>query len=1074
MSEDNRYRDIAKMLNPTDVGSAAHSLLEMESLGVPNDILLEFVAQLKDVLQDGDDSDRVIRNIERFLGNSRSPQSWLALFEREPESLETLVQLFTVSQYIADILIADPEVLDVVRMTGGQPIDKSVLLDEIMAEVKSATDQRSVMRVLRDYRHRETLRIAYGDFVAQLPFETVTEQISSLTDAIVTAAVFAADRDLATRRPKPIHADGSPVLFSVIALGKLGGAELNYSSDIDLVFVYENPRIPGSGTSVSKRLAAADEYFQRLGQKVIKLLSESTSRGIAYRVDMRLRPYGDQGQLVVSLRDALNYYDSLGRTWERQVFVKARAIAGDIGLGENLIHQLQPWIYRRYLMRADITGIIALKRRIEQRSRRAGDDDRNVKTGHGGIRDIEYVIQFLQLLNGGDAPSVRCNGTLEAIRRLQAAQCLTAEEQLMLEENYRFLRRIEHYLQVMYDRQMHSLPSEPAEFRRIALRMGYRDSDAESAEVTFQEELDRRTDGNRRILDHLLKDAFEGDDQGSPESDLILDPEPSQEDIQSTLAPHGFRDPQSAYRILQGLAEESIKFLSSRRCRHFLSAIAPGLLTAISETPDPDATLISLANVSDSLGGKAVLWELFSANPPSMDLCVRLCASSPYLASILTGNPGMIDELLDSLMLDALPSHEDLSRDLDELCRNAVELAPILHSFKNSMHLRVGVRDILRKDSISETHSALSSIAEVCMEQLIHHEFHRLIHRLGIPVAAGSDQPAEFVVLAVGKIGGREPNYHSDLDVMFLFDSEGHTRSLVPNRRFESTTNRHFFNQLSQRVVQAVTRVGSTGKLYDLDVRLRPLGRSGELAITIDDLATYFERGGGQLWERQALCKARPIWGSQPAQAAVMQCVSDILTSTVWSRSQVEEIYNQRMLLQQGASRNNVKRGIGGTMDVEFVTQMLQLAHAKSHPQVCIPGTLEALGALREAGCIDPELADRLYINYEFLRGIESGIRLMNLTARHEVPSHPNDLERLAFLLGMQRPASVASAAEQASGGEAGGGKDGSSETGSGQSGGEPVGAVAPNGLWLAQRCRDVQSSCRECFEAVFGQWENG
>ena len=249
-----------------------------------------------------------------------------------------------------------------------------------------------------------------------------------------------------------------------------------------------------------------------------------------------------------------------------------------------------------------------------------------------------------------------------------------------------------------------------------------------------------------------------------------------------------------------------------------------------------------------------------------MELCVRLCATSPYLCSILTSNPGMIDELLDSLMQSVLPSHAELSESLEELCRGAVDIAPILHSFKNSMHLRVGVRDILAKSSIADTHAALSDIAEVCMEQIIHHEFHRLVQQLGMPVCTdgeqqtpGQERTAELVVLAVGKLGGREPNYHSDLDIIFLFDGEGKTRSLVPSRRFDPTTNRHFFNQLCQRVIHATTQIGGGGKLFDVDVRLRPLGRGGQLAITFDDLENYFEDGMGQVWERQALCKARPV-----------------------------------------------------------------------------------------------------------------------------------------------------------------------------------------------------------------------
>ena len=1005
------------------IGSFEAAQTEFAALGIPQDLATTLRAQLTELLQVETDTPRVLSNLCRFLHSSRSALSWSGLFEREPEALHTLIRLFSTSQYMSNTLIADPDVFDLVRLTEGRPVDAEVLKDEINAEVLACLDLPSAMRVLRTYRHRETLRIAYGDFINGQPLETVTEQISILAESIVQAALAAAEQEVSKKRPVPTQPDGSPVRFCVIALGKLGGKELNYSSDIDLIFIRDSLQPSPVWESTETTPHTVDEYFQKFGQVLVRVLSESTTAGIAYRVDMRLRPHGKNGKLVISLRDALGYYDSFGRTWERQAFIKARPIAGFIDLGEELIAELQPWIYRRYLMRADITGIAALKRRIEHRAKRAGDADKNIKLGHGGIRDIEYVIQFLQLLHGGDYPDVRCVSTLEAIGRLQEAGCITAEEQSILDDNYRYLRRIEHHLQIMFDRQTHELPVEKAELQRVASKVEPSDQGQSQAALdSFQSQLQLRTKRNRQILDHLLHDAFAAyspDDAGNlahPESDLILDPEPEKEAIDSTLQPYGFRDTQSAYRHLQELASETISFLSTRRSRHFLAAIAPKLLQSISRMPDPDGTLINLANVSNSLGGKAVLWELFSTNPPSMELCVRLCATSPYLCSILTSNPGMLDELLDSLMHSSLPSHTEMSESLQELCRGAVDIAPILHSFKNSMHLRVGVRDILGKNSIANTHAALSDIAEVCMEQIIHNEFHRLVQQLGMPVVQtdeaqtpGQEHTAELVVLAVGKLGGREPNYHSDLDIIFLFDGEGKTRSLVPSRRFESTTNRHFFNQLCQRVIHATTQIGGGGKLYDVDVRLRPLGRSGQLAITFDDLESYFRDGIGQVWERQALCKARPIWGSPVAQQQAMQRISNVLSQETqdFTSAAVQEMYDHRLQLQQGASQFNLKRGIGGTMDVEFIAQLLQLECARTNPSVLVPGTLEALKRLEAAGALKPDDAGTLRKNYEFLRSIESGIRLMDLSARHELPTDEDQLQRLSFLLRVEKRYSI-------------------------------------------------------------------
>ena len=294
----------------------------------------------------------------------------------------------------------------------------------------------------------------------------------------------------------------------------------------------------------------------------------------------------------------------------------------------------------------------------------------------------------------------------------------------------------------------------------------------------FKRDLRENTKLNRRILDHLLHDAFGEDPAAAPETDLVLDPSPSPETVERCLGRYGFRDVASAYDNLMALATERVSFLSTRRCRHFLASIAPHLLQAVAETPDPDLTLVNLSKVSDSLGGKGVLWELFSFNPPSLRLYVRLCASSPYLSGILTSNPGMIDELMDSLVLDKLPTYESLNATLQDLCRGAEDIDPILHSFKSFQHLRVGVRDILGKEDLRDTHQALSDIAEVCLQQIAVREYKSLVEKYGRPCKKGEQEDkAEcgWVIVALGKLGGREPNYHSDLDVVFLFDADGQT-----------------------------------------------------------------------------------------------------------------------------------------------------------------------------------------------------------------------------------------------------------------------------------------------------------
>lgn len=986
-----------RSLKIRNVNRGHSNLVAIAQSGLTLDLMQVIVQQLIEDLPRLSDPDMALNNLDRFFASSRNPLSLGALFERDPNSLPTLLQILSTSQHLSDLLIRDPESFDVLRITAGRPVDRDVLVREICSDVAAAADERDVMSIIRRHKRRETLRIAYGDIVERHHISVVTEQISYLADAICEAAIQSAWRELKPQRGVPRRPDGQCARFVVLAMGKLGGLELNYSSDIDLIFLSDE-----GGNTDGPRSCAAGEFFERLSRKIVKYLAESTASGVAYRVDLRLRPDGRQGPPVVGLNAALRYYDVFGRTWERQAFVKARAIAGDLDLGNELLAKLEPWIYRRYLSRADITGIKALKRRIEQRTSREGGDERDVKTGHGGIRDIEFVIQFLQLLNGGDLPEIRTGNTLRAIDRLGQADCLSMEERAMLEENYVMLRKLEHRLQIMFDLQTHTMPDGDDEMRKLAIRMGYPDGPHRSPLNAFKADYKQKTQQNRKILNHLVNEAFGSDEATEPVVDLVLDPEPTEESMQDVLGGYGFRNISDAYKHLMTLTTERIPFLSTRRCRHFLASIAPQLMQAVAATPDPDSTLLNLSKVSDSLGGKGVVWELFSFNPPSLDLYVRLCAATPYLAGILTSNPGMIDELMDSLVLDKLPTSRSLHRTLEDLLRGAEDIEPILHGFKNSLHLRVGVRDILGKEKIRTTHRVLSDIAEVCLGEIASREYERLVGKYGTPTIKDgerSGQACEMVILAMGKLGGREPNYHSDLDVIFLYEADGATRQPHGGRSDRTTTNQHFFGQLGQRIIKIVNQLGPYGRLYELDPRLRPTGRSGSLAVSFDGLARYFASGQGQLWERQALCKARPICGSTGALSEATRIVRNAITGPGWQPSNAEEIRRMRMRLEETASKRNLKRGSGGTVDVEFSVQMLQLKHAADSPSVLVPGTFDAIDALEEAGHLKPDDAGYLRDSYRFLRSIEARLRLMNLAARHELPKDEMELKKLALLL---------------------------------------------------------------------------
>ena len=1012
-----------------DPQAAHRALIGLAGHGLTFDLLAALAARLAVRLPETPDPDRVLATLERFFCAVRSPLAAAALFERDPHALDTLLEIFAASPYLAEIVIADPHPWEQVRLGRGRPEKREALAAALAAELAvpgqsvpwpsstrqsphpaaadlsrslpgapeppgaPAADPEVAMRALRRFKRRETLRIAYGDIVGGQRLETVTGQISHVADCIVAAALRVAVDRVERQRGVPRGPDGAPATIAVLALGKLGGCELNYSSDIDLVFVHS-----ADGRVAGPKPCTNQEFFDRVAQETVRLLAEPTDLGACYRVDLRLRPHGTAGHASLALEPMLLYYEQAGRTWERQAWVKARCVAGDAGLGARLLAELEPWVHRRWLSGADISGIKALKRRIEQRSIREGTDAADVKHGRGGIRDVEFTIQFLQLLGGGDAAALRAGNTLEAIRRLAAAGGLTDQEREILERTYTLLRTVEHRLQILYDRQTHVVPADDSELGRLAARMGY----GVAGRERLRRELAEATALNRRILDHLLHDAFPDDAAPEPEVDLVLDPDPAPAFVHEVLARHGFRDVPQAHRGLVALGEEKVRFLSTRRCRHFLAAIAPALLTAIGRTPDPDATLANLGAIADSIGGKGVLWELFSFNPASLDLTVRLCSSSPFLARLLVSNPGMIDELLDSLLVERLPTPAALEASLEELCRGAVDVDAILHAYKASQQLRVGVRDMLGRQDAETTTAALSGIAEALVRVVMRREERLLEDRLGVPPGAAGG-PAAPVVLAMGKFGGREMNYASDVDVIFLYDHDG---SVVPPRgRAGGTSNAHFFGELAQRTMRIFNTFGPQGRLYEMDSRLRPSGKSGPPAVSLDDFARYFAADGpAAIWERQALVKARPVVGPPEAVARVEEIIVAATFARQWTAAEVEAIRRMRYRMEQGARTGNLKRGPGGVVDIEFIVQMLQLVHGGREPAVRAPETLRGLVALHAAGFVTAERFAFLERAYRTLRSIEGRLRLLDAAARHDFPTAPDEQRKLAHLLGYDRP----------------------------------------------------------------------
>lgn len=999
------------------------ALAEIGSTPVPLDLFRRLRVRLDTLLPKSVDPGFVLRSLQRFIAASRSPTALLALFERDDRALATLLRVLGAGERMTRWLVADPESFDLVRASDGAEASRETLVDEIVAELETLSlhrsDPEAASRVLRSVFGRERLRIAYADFVGQATPTRVAAQLSVLADAIIESAVQYVRAGLVVRYGEPRKPDGRPGRFAVIGLGHLGANELSYDSPLDLVFLHDLCGHTDGDANIS-----ADQFFDELARGVLALLGGNLATQAMdkpdderlepiYDVEASHRPLTDVDSLALTITEAHRHYQLMGRTWERLLYVKSRCVAGDFELGREFLTLMEPWVYRRYLERADIEGLHTLARKFARHVDESSIAEQNLSISSaldvlmfpGGLSDIESVIGLLQLINGGELPELRVRSTLEAIDALRRTDCLSLQEATLLSDHYVLLRKYLHCCQAESAPYELSPPSQDERGlkrrrSRIAWHLNFRDSESRGDVERLDEAIETATRLNRTIIRHLLRDASEDSEPVPVETELVLDPEPDEAIIRQTMSRHGMSDPLLAMHDLQRLADEPVPFLSSRRCRHFLATIAPQLLDAIGRTPDPHATLSTLVAVSDSLGGKAVLWELFRAAPPTMNLVVRLCACSPYLSKILISNPGMIDELVDSLLLGRLPSERWLEASSNELCRGAVDIDPIVASFKNGAHLQIGVRDVLGKEPLEATHAALAATAASVLRRISEHAMRGLAERFGDPVdAEGND--IELVMLGLGKLGASEPNYFSDLDVQFLYTGDGKTRRRVGGHR-TTTTAAHFFSDLAKQITSRVNHASDGTRLYALGSSLA-IGGSSSVpalpAISLDALRGYFKRGEAAMWQRLALCKARAISGSPAAQARVNSLVVELLSATEWYPSMAKQIHELRLSMEQSATDDNLKRAAGGTVDVELVTQALQLRHASKRPDMLVPGTTEALQRLSDASLIDPLLAASMIANYRTLREVESKLCLLVTPRRHEIPEDPRLLELLAFLM---------------------------------------------------------------------------
>jgi glutamate-ammonia-ligase adenylyltransferase len=952
------------------------------------------------------DPDLALNNLERYAQQVLDRQFLFSLF-RNPRILHLALTIFGSSQFLSDILIRHPQLFEWLLEPGvlHRAKDKEDLAAEAQQMVAQAFTLERKWSALRRFKSQEILRIGLQDLVGRQSLVGITEELSNLADVVVETGNQFCRLDLVRRHGPPLLFDEAgqsrECPFVVLGMGKLGGMELNFSSDIDLIFLYEEEGetagTPGTGGGPSGRLSH-QEFFRKLGEMLMKGLSESSPDGHLYRVDLRLRPEGRSGAIASSLRSCELYYESWGQTWERQAMIKARPMAGSLALGEAFLKMMTPFVYRQSLDLTSLDEIRAMKDRINLAVAQDPRARRNVKLGYGGIREIEFLVQGVQLLHGGKNPWVREANTLRALHRLAGQGLLADADYEALVRAYTFLRRLEHRLQIIHDRQIHTLPDDPQDLTGLGRRMGYHPPEHPDAGAALVADYERHTTAVRHLYDSFLRgtrvDADEAPELPPDAITLFFTSDLPLDEVRSRLLPVGFEDVERALRNFQLMREGQSFARVTPEVRRALGQMAPALLAALGGVPDPDLALTTFERFIAGLTARTVFLGLLAETPGLVGLLVRLFGTSEFLSATLLRQPEFLDTLL-APDPAAVHNRDQIAEDLRRAIQGAEAGSARLDALrrvKKGEELRIGLADILEQAEVTETHRALTSLAEVCLTTALEMAEQDLAVRFGRP------DPAGFCIVGMGKLGGMELGYGSDLDILFVYRDEGETTG--PDR----ISHPEYFSKLADRVTKILTSITQEGAAYRVDARLRPGGQKGEVALSLQGFESYLARLA-DLWERQAYIKARPVAGDPEVGAAFLDRARRFVYEGPEEPDLAERILAMRQRIETervgvGSKTTHVKLGSGGIMDVEFLVQYLQLRHGRLHPALRTPSTLTALRALGQADLLAATDAAVLEESYRFLRRVETRLRIVADLSVNTLPSAPAKLERLAKRMG--------------------------------------------------------------------------
>jgi len=938
------------------------------------------------LLPDVPDPDLALVHLERYCRQSAPPADIVGF--------QILLALFGFSPYLAESLINDREYLPQLiraRRQGAWSLEDS--RDELARWRRiSHPDPSEPWDALRTFKRRALLRIALRDLQRREPLPEVCREISSAADALIQAGLDIVMGDLTERFGHPQAYDESGRIveaeLAVIALGKLGGTELNYSSDIDLMFLYSADGETAGAAGRQETQISNKEFFTRAAEELTGGLSRIGAEGQVYRVDCRLRPGGRDGDLTNPLQAAQVYYRTWARAWERQALIKARPCAGDLVLGQRFLDSLGPVVYPETPDPSTIESIREMKDRIDASLARRGEGATHIKLGVGGIREIEFTVQALQMLHGGSEPWIREPGTLLALHRLADKGYLSVSEYGTLSSAYVFLREVEHRLQIHRNLQRSVMPASSREQRVLARAMGFRDSKDRQEAASLQRDLDTHRAAVRAIYDSILGRLSQGRIEEVPGPDPFLDALTDAESV-ACLEDAGLRNAAAllgGVKAIARLLSSSATGASLAPIRKEFRRVTPHLLSALAEVHTPLRALRNMERFLASLGLDKTSLAEFLRRRELVPPLVRLFAGSQPLSSTLMNRPELVlDEGFGSAVSRdrTVGQHLAMLAEARASCPGVQQFASLLRAYQRSQVLYVGLRDVSRQAGPAAVARGLSDLAEAILRSVVD----ACAEEAGWPARS-----AGFVVLGLGKIGYRELDYSSDLDLVFLYETGA-----------DQDAERHAMaNRLARAVVEMLSAITKDGSLYAVDTRLRPYGGEGELAQPTSHLRDYFANSAG-VWEMQSFLKARPLAGdldlgwkvTKDTEAYLFERAAclDLASAVRDMKSRLE-----RESVARGAGADDIKMGPGGLNAIQFAIQFLQLRHGVASPPH--KRTTRLLATLKAAGHIDEEAYRVFFTGFQFIRRLEHQLRLIHGRALTRLPASRESIEEVAAAIG--------------------------------------------------------------------------